>query len=286
MRAEPATVPAGAQAGLRGTLQAQGYFLPCLCRPASDLDLASPEEASVFGRARVVAVQPLASGICRLLLEPSTSLYYHAGQFLNLQRSDGLTRSYSLASVPRVDSLVEHHVKRHSGGRMSAWICDELRAGEALDIQGPNGSCFYVPGRPEQPLLLVGTGTGLAPILGIARDALLAGHRGPVRLYHGSRAPSGSYLGAELESLAETYTNFAYHRCMSGPDVPAWSRGGRADAAAFADYPELAGWRVFLCGAPPMVHSGQKKAYLAGAALADILADAFELRELRHSPRT
>ena len=47
----------------------------------------------------------------------------------------------------------------------------------------------------------------------------------------------------------------------------------------------LDGWRVFLCGYPPMVHGAKKLAYLAGAALEDILTDPFELRELRQMPR-
>ncbi len=54
---------------------------------------------------------------------------------------------------------------------------------------------------------------------------------------------------------------------------------------AFSDLADLKGWRVFLCGYPPMVHSAKKLAYLAGAALDDILTDPFELRELRQTPR-
>ena len=54
---------------------------------------------------------------------------------------------------------------------------------------------------------------------------------------------------------------------------------------AFAEHPGLDGYRVYLCGYPPMVHAARKQAYLMGAALADIYADPFELRDLRHTPR-
>ena len=53
-----------------------------------------------------------------------------------------------------------------------------------------------------------------------------------------------------------------------------------------ADQPQLVGWRLLLCGSPPMVEGAQRQAYLAGADLADIHADAFTLRELRKVPRS
>ncbi len=285
LRAETGSVPAEAQEGLKETLRLQGYFLACQCRPGRNLKVAPPEDAAIFGRVKVVALDRLAPQVCRVMLEPANPLYYRAGQFVNLRRQDGLGRSYSLASVPRLDCHLELHVKRLPGGQMSNWIFDELETGAALDVQGPNGACYYVPGRPEQSLLLIGNGTGLAPLMGIARDALSDGHTGPIQLYHGSRHAAGLYLRAELEALAARHDNFDYVPCLSGPANADGCRAGRADAVAFSDHTKLAGWRVFLCGYPPMVHGAKKLAYLAGAALDDIQADPFELRDLRREPR-
>ena len=67
--------------------------------------------------------------------------------------------------------------------------------------------------------------------------------------------------------------------------VPAGVRAGRVDSAVFSDLPGLADWRVFICGSPPMVEKAKNTAYLAGAAIADIHADPFELRDLRRKPR-
>ena len=94
------------------------------------------------------------------------------------------------------------------------------------------------------------------------------------------------YLDRELRAVARRHANFHYAGCLSGPEVPEDRRGGRAEACAFADHPDLNGWRVFLCGYPPMVEAAKKTAYLAGAALADIHADPFELREQRRQQRT
>jgi NAD(P)H-flavin reductase len=285
MQAVDGRVPAVAQQGLKDTLRAEGYFLPCMCRPDTDVTVAAAADAAIFNRAVVTRVERCTPTMCRVFLEPATSLFYHPGQFINLRRHDGLSRSYSLASVPRVELNLELHVKRLPGGRMTSWIFDELRAGEEVDFQGPNGTCFYLPGRPGQPMLLIGNGSGLAPLIGIARDALYDGHHGPIHLYHGTRHPDGLYLQDALRGLAEAHRNFAYHACVSGKSVPASSRAGRADELAFEDHGDLTDWRVFLSGYPPMVYAAQKAVYLKGASLGDIHADPFELRELRKFPR-
>ena len=285
MRVREGTVPAPAQAGLRETLKETGHFLPCVCRPEGDLMVAPVADAAVWGRAVVRAVAPLAPAMVRVTVEPATPLYYRAGQFIALRRADGLVRSYSLASVPRLDRGLQIHVRRLPGGVMSNWVHDRLAPGEALDIQGPNGASFYVEGRPDQPMLLIATGSGLGALFAIARDALASGHRGEIRLYHGSRHPGGLYLRKAQATIAACHPNFIPVACVSGAAVPAGARAGRADAAAFADRPELAGWRVHLCGNPAMVAAARKRAYLAGARLDDIDADPFVLKDLRRRPR-
>lgn len=277
LRSTDVPPPARAQEGLKPTLRAQGYFLPCMCPVSSDMTIAAPRDADVFGRAVVVEKQTLGGDVCRLRLEPATALYYHAGQFVNLRRADGLSRSYSLASVPHADPLLELHVRRMKHGLMSSWIWGELAVGDAIDMYGPSGSCFYLPGREQGDLLLVGTGTGLAPLVGIARDALLSGHRGRVHLFHGSATFAGLYLHTELRALEARFPSFRYTPCLDGEAPPADCARGRANDIAFATHPKLDGVRVFLCGAPEMVRSAKKTAYLAGAAIADIYADPFEL---------
>src|SRR5205085_691623 len=133
---------------------------------------------------------------------------------------DGLVRSYSLASLhsppglPAGDTLLELHVRKVTGGQMSKWLHDDVAVGEPLELRGPSGDCFYVAGRPVQPILLIGTGTGLAPLYAIARDALRHGHTGPIRLYHGGLDPSGLYHVDELRRLAATHSNFEYVPCV------------------------------------------------------------------------
>lgn len=278
-------VPAEAQEGLRPTLAEQGYFLPCLCPPADGMLIEPAEGDGLFSQATIESVDELAPHITRIRLRPNEAFEYQAGQFINMRRDDGLTRSYSLASVPGQDDLLELHIKRLENGVMSNWAADGASAGDTVEIQGPNGSCFYLEGDGDSPLMMIGNGAGLAPIWAIARDALGRGHRGGIHLYHGSRHADGLYLQDELAALATRHANFHYHPCLSGSVAKKNRRWGRAEDVAFGDHQDLKDWHLYLCGYPPMVEAARKTAFLKGASLANILSDAFELRELRTKPR-
>lgn len=278
MRVVEGTPPEAAQKGLKEGLRMQGYFLPCICRPDGDLEIAAPDaDVAAFVAATVIDKQVLNDDILRLRLRPGSEIRYRPGQFVNLRTGHGHVRSYSIASVPDVDEGLEFHIRRLPDGQVSGWVHDVLVSGDALEIQGPAGDCFYVPGRPDQPLLLIGTGSGLAPLWGIIRDALRQGHRGPIHLYHGSRRPAGLYLTNELRGLMRDHPNFRYTPCLSGDHVPSGYRSGRAAHVALEDHPDLKGWRVFLCGHPDMVAATRRKVFLAGVNMVDINADAFRL---------
>ena len=136
---------------------------------------------------------------------------------------------------------------------------------------------FLSAGPASQGLLLIGTGCGLAPLWGIARDALQQGHSGPIEIFHGSREEGGLYLMDEILEVQRRHPNMHYTACVSGPDVPTGCAAGRVEQVALARVPKLAGWRVFLCGHPEMVSLTKKKTFLAGAAMKEIFSDPFML---------
>lgn len=131
------------------------------------------------------------------------------------------------------------------------------------------------PGDPEKPLLLIGTGSGLAPLYGIIQDALHQGHKGPISLFHGSSHPEGLYLADELQSLSARYDHCSYTPAVSRALSTTSATLGRANEIALSTHTRLSGWRVYLCGHPEMVHTTKKKAFLAGAAMREIHADPF-----------
>lgn len=276
LRATDGAPDSRGQVGLRDSLKERGYFLACVTPAASDLTLTTASDDGLQVAATIVETAKISDSVLRLRLATEQPLPYRAGQFVNLVRDDGLTRSYSLASVPGLDALLELHIRVFDAGRMSSWLASRP-TGHRLQIRGPAGDCFYAAGRPEQPLLLVGSGTGLAPLYGIARDALAQGHRGPILLVHGGRQLAGLYYGEELARLAAAHPTLQVRRCVldGTPDLPA-----EIAVAPLADHlkalvPSLTGWRVFLCGDPLLVQALRRQIFLAGARRNDIAADAF-----------
>ena len=282
MQAMHGTPSAKSQESLRLPQREQGLFLACVCKVGSGevLEAALPGAAiRPASRALLVAREALNSDIYRLVWEAEMPAPCRPGQFVNLTRdTDGLTRSYSVASV--CFNTLELHVRHLTGGAMSGWLTRELPLGGTCTLQGPNGSCCYTPGNPEQPLIMVGTGSGLAPLYGIARSALDAEHRGPITLYHGSYRSEGLYLTEELQRLSAAHNNFRYVPCADVAQGDTGIQGlqqGRVDLIAAAENPKPAGSKVYLCGHPDMVKSARKKLFLAGVNMADIFADPFVL---------
>ncbi len=275
MRKTRGGLPASSQRGLKAAHQAQGFFLACQCVPEEDLSIVRAADATGRAIATLVRTERLNHRVLRVFLAPTSSLDYFPGQFVNLVRPDGLVRSFSLASVPALEGELELHVALVPGGQMSGWLHNAAKPGESMTVQGPLGSCFYTPGSPEQPLLLLGTGTGLAPLWGILRDALNQGHSGPIHLFHGAARADDLYLVDDLRNLERATENFHYHPCTRDEDGGRGFTRGSVDDAALGSFPQLKGWRVFLCGNPDLVRQTQRKAFLAGANMGDIHADAF-----------
>lgn len=270
--------PEKAQGTLKDTLKSSGHFLACQCHPEQSMTLKLSNQSTSFAGGIVVANKPLNRNTQLLIIKINDAELYRAGQFVNLQRSDGLTRSYSIANIPQASGTLEFHIRRLPGGRFSTWTHEALKIGDSILVSEPQGHCFYLPDRKDQGILMIGTGTGLAPLTGILADALSHGHSGPIRLYHGSRKHEDLYHVDQMRELAERHPNFSYTPCVSSGDAPEGFTQGRAHDKALAAHADLTRWRVFLCGHPDMVRTTQKQAYLKGARSADIYCDAFVVK--------
>jgi ferredoxin-NADP reductase/ferredoxin len=268
-------VPAKAQAGLKDTLAAQNCFLPCVCFPQDDIEVAIYDGGMAKLEATVSNVEHLSADVLGIRLKPSRKFDYRAGQFINFFKDEHTVRSYSLASVPVLDDELFLNVRKVPNGLVSGWMFEHLKAGDSVSISEAAGDCFYVPGKPEQNILLIGTGSGLAPLYGIIRDALRSGHKGKINLYHGSNTAAGLYLVNELRQLAQVHPNFSYTPCVSEGEAQQGYASGMVLDVALTANPDLSGWRAFLCGHPEMVKSGRQQTFFAGVSMSEIFADPF-----------
>jgi NAD(P)H-flavin reductase/ferredoxin len=273
LRAVTGAVPARAQSGLKDSWKAQGYFLACVCRPEEDLEVTRVGADAQLG-ATITALHRLSDNVMQVRLHCDSPMAFRAGQYVSVIREGGLSRSYSIASLPDHGDL-ELHVRRIAAGRMSGWFHDDAKVGDRVSVLGPSGECFYVPGREDQPLLLVGTGTGLAPLYGILRDALRHNHRGPVHLFHGAVHPRGLYLVDELRHLAAVHPHVEYTATVLQGGDGGEVEIGAIDQVVLKRFPKLTGYRGFVCGDPGLVQTLKKKLFLSGMASRDIYADAF-----------
>jgi ferredoxin-NADP reductase len=271
------------QAGLKPALVAQNYFLPCRSRPAGDLVVRLPAEGASLA-ATLRARRALSPSVAAVWIAvPGDVSGFRPGQYVNLVRDDGLVRSYSIANLPEQDGALELHIRREPYGQMSNWLHD-APLGTALRVRGPAGECFYMADSEQAdfPMLLAGTGTGLAPLLGVVRDALAHGHRGPVWLMHGARAPAALYYADPLRALAAAHPNLTVR--FSVTDSAACG-GDITDTPVQACVAErlketgAATTRVFLCGAPDLVKDLKKQCFLAGVPSRQIHSDPFLMAE-------
>jgi CDP-4-dehydro-6-deoxyglucose reductase len=273
LRASTGTIPTRAQSGFKESWKAQGYFLPCVCVPETNMAVTRVGTDVQVG-ASITSLELLSSDVMRARLRCDSAIAFRSGQYVTVLREGPLARSYSIASLPE-ESDIELHIRKIAGGRMSGWFHQEAAVGDRVSVLGPSGECFYVPGREEQPMLLVGTGTGLAPLYGILRDALRQGHRGPIHLFHGALHKGGLYLVEELRRLAARYAHVEYTPAVLNGSESDEMAVGAIDHIVLSRFSKLAGWRAYVCGDPAIVQTLRKKLFLSGMSIREIYADAF-----------
>jgi CDP-4-dehydro-6-deoxyglucose reductase, E3 len=274
-----------ARKGLKQTLQADGYALACQWVPDADVSVKLPGLDESSSEVVIAGMDLLAPGIMRLRLipAPGAALFTsRPGQYVNVINAAGVNRSYSIANDFGADGFLELHVANTPQGLFTTWLFQDAKPGERLHVRGPAGSCFYVQDEARDfPILLAGTGTGLAPLYGILHDALRNRHDGPMTLLHGGRSAERLYYVDELQALTEKHERFRY-RPLVLEAPPADARVQQGDllevALASLDPARLADTRVFLCGAPDFVQQLRKKIFLKGVRSSNIFCDAFVTR--------
>jgi len=278
MRATQGNPSAESQKGLKPTQIEKNMFCSCMCVPDGDMEVEFPGAQVYRAETKVISVEPFNDQIYRLRLERPTDYVYRAGQYLTVYNDKGDGRNYSLASLPDRDDFLELHIRLLPGGKVSPWVCKNLHAGDLVTIGESLGECVYEENEPERPLLLIGTGSGAAPLIGIVRQALSNNHTGEIIMYQGSSNLNGLYLHNELRALADKNDNFRYNASISDYKPMYKEREieeGRASEKAAEENPDLMGWRVYICGNPEMVKNASRTMFLKGASLKNIHADPF-----------
>lgn len=266
--------------GLSEEEDAAGFALACQARPRGNLVLstARAEEPAVPARratAIVQAVAPLGPDVLhlRMALPDEAPLDFQPGQYMKILLDDGSHRSFSMASAPG-GNAIDFHVRQIAGGRFTTGQLPRLRPGDKLEVEVPLGN-FSLRKEDYRPLLMVATGTGLAPIKSMLESLMDDPDCPPVSLYWGMRSAADLYLHDDIASWGERLYDFQYVPVLSRADESWQGRRGYVHDAVAADIGDLSEHAIYLCGSPNMIRDAKQTFMVLGAQAPFLYADGF-----------
>ena len=230
-------------------------------------------------KGRLTNVEPLTHDIVRIAIELDEPMKFWAGQFVDLTLADaGITRSYSMGNPPSEPKRLEFIIKKYPGGAFSTAI-DEAGIGAPITLKGPYGSCSRRENR-EGPMILVGGGSGMAPLLSILMDQAASGETRPVRFYYGARTAKDLFKLDLFNELEAKMPDFKFVPALSDPE----EGDGWTGEVGFIhevlrrhimDMDDIEEADAYGCGPPPMIDSATPIMHIAGIDPARMYFDKF-----------
>ena len=222
-------------------------------------------------RARVVSNDALTSTgtfVVRLEVVDGEPFEFTPGQFVGIEahfEGRGYRRSpYCILSDPADAPFFDLMIRAVPDGPLSLYLA-ELEPGDEVLFRGPTGRPM-APRFDDRELVLMATGTGVAPLICLARDLLAAGYPHPISLWWGLRLVTDICLTDELDALAARYEGFNYDITLSQPPAGWTGLRGRLGESVPPLLPTLGGKRYYLVGNGAMLEE-------MGRALSDMGVD-------------
>jgi CDP-4-dehydro-6-deoxyglucose reductase len=282
--------PNGPPLGLSDAETAEGFILLCQARAQGDVSVETFE----VGPADQVEIKRLPCRIERterwshdvmgvfLKLPAAERFEFEPGQYVDIMLSNGGRRSFSIASPPHDARFLELHVRRVPGGGFTDRLFAEDMRGALLALEGPLGHFIYraaAPAAPDArapPMLLIGGGTGLAPLKSIIRHVVESGRPRDMTLFWGVRAERDLYAHGVLEELARRSGRLRYVPVLSSAE-PGWSgRRGYVHEAVLADFGSLEGLEIYASGPPEMIEAIRREFPARGMGPGQLSFDSFD----------
>jgi ferredoxin-NADP reductase/anaerobic selenocysteine-containing dehydrogenase len=188
----------------------------------------------------------------RMQSDPLCRFAYWPGQFCTIAlqiNGKRVLRSYSISSTPTRPYALEITVKRVEGGLVSNWLADNMRPGSKLEVVGPKGHFCLEPSRIAPKLLLIGAGSGITPVMSMARYLADVSAATDVRLLSCVRGSDDLVYAAELALLQLRQPGFSHTHVASRPDARWSGPSGRLNGDLLRELvPDFAERTVYMCG--------------------------------------
>jgi ferredoxin-NADP reductase len=199
---------------------------------------------------------------------------------IRLTADDGYQaqRSYSIASAPTNQPMIDISVERVENGEVSQFLFDVVVVGDRFEVRGPIGGYFVWDGSASDPLLLVGGGSGVVPLMAMVRHRAQIGSSVPCTLLYSSRTQRDIIYADELSRLAERGNGLRIVNTLTREQPPGWTGySRRIDMSMLAEVLEGTGRaaEAFVCGPTPLVESVSEGLVNIGLAPSQVRTERF-----------
>jgi ferredoxin-NADP reductase len=228
----------------------------------ASVDRPSTAGKLVWKSTKVTAIVPRTPRITSFFFAWPDPMSFIPGQHMDVRLTapDGYEaqRSYSIASAPEHAGHLELAIERLANGEVSTFLHDEVRVGDKIELRGPIGGHFIWSVQDGGPLLLIGGGSGVVPLISMIRHHTAQSSTHPVTLVASARTASHLLFLDELRTLHAELRAFALVATVTR-ETPAHPhlRAGRIDPALLARVLKERGrpFRTFVCGSNAFVES-------------------------------
>jgi NAD(P)H-flavin reductase/hemoglobin-like flavoprotein len=240
-------------------------------------EAAQAETGPAAWAATVLEHRKLARDVALVKVRTEGLLPYRPGGYVSVEvpQRPRFWRYLSPANAPRGDGQLTFHVRAVPGGWVSGSIVNHTRPGDIWRLGPAMGVLNVRPTTAKLPLLLIGGGTGITPLLAIIDDLSHWKRNPPVHLFFGGRRPEDLYALEDLRRLATTSRWLTVTPVTEEGAVTGGDRGTLAHAVT-----QRGTWRehdVLVSGSPAMIQATVAKLLARGIDLERISYDPFTL---------
>ena len=208
-------------------------------------------------KAKLASSRELAPSVWSYVFEVTDGEFdFKAGQFTNVRFEDPdnkeeiLQRAYSFASMPATNSF-ELCIELIEGGKGSRFFAG-LKVGEEIDLKTPFGFC-NLERENRNNLLMIATGTGIAPMKSILEDLASREDNRRIDLFFGVRHEENLFYQEELAELAKKLPKLNIRYCLSQPLSDDWNGETGRVTHNLEGYDFGHGPEVYICGGEAMI---------------------------------
>ena len=261
-------------------------ILLCRAKPRQDLVIRADEIDALDNiviqslPSRISSLEKLTHDVMKvtLTLPRDTIFNYISGQYIDVILRDGRRRGFSIANAPSINQDLELHIRHVPNGRFTTRVFQGTKVRDIIRFEGPLGT-FFLRESSARNIVLIGGGTGFAPLNAIIETALSMNSNQKLHLFWGVRTMRDFYFQDQISAwLTEHGDRFKYTPVLSEPkDSDEWSGSiGWVHDIVLEHYSDLSDLEVYASGPPPMIEAIRTVFPQHGLSEDQLFYDSFE----------